>query len=247
MADDMTYFESLIQKVVALCMSASLPGVDQFVKAIDTDRLTPAEFVHVLTETATRTAGCSKYDPADSMAFASNLAGRVGGIYDRADADQTLDFLALMTAYMRPRAADFPPGMPSGKIAGELTKVAGLWLDAFLAVEAGIDPNWRADERMPDFQPPKPVPVRVGAAPETIRDPEVRSAYEGWLAERRVFLARQRAQTLFRQALETRREAFREYFQEIGPHLAGAGAELSQKATALRDETLRTSARFLVR
>jgi hypothetical protein len=246
MAEEMTYFETLMQKTVALCMSASLGGVGQFVEGIDTTRLTPTEYVHILAETATRTAGCSKFDPADSFAFASNLTNRVRGVYDRANADQTLDFIGLMTAYMRPNARDFAAGTSPEKAAEELAKAGAIWLDAFLAIEAGIDPNWTPDEQMPAFEPPKPVPVRPGVAPEAIRDPEVRAAYEAWLARRRVFLDRQRAQTLFRQALETRREAFQDYFEEIKPHLGEAGKALSQRAAALKDEALRNSVSFLL-
>jgi hypothetical protein len=245
MAEEMTYYETLIQKAVALCMSASLGGVGQFVKSIDPSRLTPTEYVHILAETASRTAGCSNYDHADGFAFASNLTDRVRGIYDRVDADQTLDFIRLMTLYMRPGVRNFPPGTPSETVSEELAKAAGIWLDAFLAIEAGIDPSWTANEQMPAFVPPKPVPVRAGVVPEAIRDPEVRAAYEAWLARRRTFLERQRAQNLFRQALETRREAFQDYFREIKPYIGTARMALSAKASALRDEGLRNSAAFL--
>ena len=55
-----------------------------------------------------------------------------------------------------------------------------------------------------------------------------------------------RKNELFRQALETRREAFQDYFEEIKPHLGEAGKALSQKAAALQDEALRNSVKFLL-
>jgi hypothetical protein len=151
-----------------------------------------------------------------------------------------------MAAYMRLPPKAFPPYFTDAERTRGLTEVAHRWLDAWLAMEAQIDPDWHADDRMRDFEPPKPVAVRIGVAPEAIADLEVRSAYEAWLAERRAFLERRRAQTLFRQARETRRESYLEYFAEIGPSLQPADDRLHKKMEQVQDPVLRTNLQALV-
>jgi len=236
----MDYFHTLMQHAAILCLSLSLKDAGTFLNGIDRTRLTPTQYITVLAETATRVAGCAKYDAADAFVFASNLTARVGGLYDPADADQSLSYLGLMTSYTRLEATDFTPDNASA----ELSKVAALWLAAWLAVDARIDPKWTPGQVFAPFQPSRPVLFHDGATPDSIDDPEVRREYERYLAGKEAFLRQERQQTLFRRAAERYAPEFKAYFtylDGIDPDILG---RLRTAAQRLKDRDLRSCFRL---
>lgn len=234
----MAYFETLMQQAAVICLSTSLDGAGAFVADIDSARLSQTEYLTVLAETATRVAGCAAYDPAGSFAFASDLAARVGGIYDPSDADQTLSYLRLLTTYMRIEPGDFP----EERAVPGLRRVAAAWLDAWQALESAVDPAWRPGTVFPPFSPSRPVAVSDGVAPSGIADPTVRAEYEAWLGRRQAFLRRERNQSLLRRAEERYAPEVADYLGDLRRFDPAVLAPLGDRVARIRNEAVRRAA-----
>lgn len=204
----MTYYTDLIREVATLCLSMSLVNSEAFVQAVDQQRLTPTEYIAVLTAAATRIGGCSNYEPTDAFAVAARVTESALASHEPTNGDQTLDLMSLITEYMR-----YPPdSFPADKVAEGMLSVFETWIDVWVGAEAAIDADWDANAFFPPFEHPD---VRDGQTPETIVNVEVRAAYERHLAEKQAFLARQRNQLLLRRALDQYRDSYIAYAREI--------------------------------
>lgn len=236
----MTYFETLMQQVAMLCLTTTISGVGEFVSNIDKTKLAQTQYVHLLSQIAERTAGCSNFDSTDSLAFASNITAQLLQIYDSKNADQTFDVMALITLYMQLKPNNFPVDMEKEKIQSELTKIAELWLEVWLKTEAEIDPNWTTSEVMQPFNPSKPILFNSGMSPEAISDPKVRIEYEQWLEKEKAFLSRQRSQTIFRQALNDLRIDYVDYLSDLKNHLGDTTDSIINKINTISDTKLKS-------
>ena len=231
----MSYYRELMQQAAALCLTMSLDDVGIFIEGVDQGRLARTHYLNLIAETAIRAAGCARYDSAESFAFASNLTARARALYDPVDADQTLTFIRLLTLYMRLDASHFAPD----NAGAELRKVADIWLDTWLAIEAVLDPAWKPGESYPPFQSSKPQSFRYGVSPQSIADPVFRREYIEYLSARDAFLQRERSQLLLHRAVERYGDEIASYFAElnaIDPEILG---RMQSKAAKLRSPDLR--------
>lgn len=204
----MTYYTDLTREIAMLCLSMSLGNAKAFVQAVDQQRLTQTEYIAVLKAAAIRIGGCGNYDSVDSYAAASRITEHALANYDPKNGDQTLDLMNLITAYM-----DYPPdSFPADKVAEGMLSVFATWMDVWVGAEAAIDPHWDANAVFPPFEHPS---VIDGQTPKSIVNVQVRSAYEHHLAQKQIFLARQRNQLLLRRALDHHRDRYTGYIREI--------------------------------
>lgn len=226
----MTYYTDLTREIAMLCLSLSLGNAEAFVHAVNQQRLTPTEYIAVLTAAATRIGGCSNYEPTDAFAAAARVTERALASYDPKSGDQTLDLMGLVTEYMR-----YPPdSFPVDKVAEGMLSVFETWIDVWVGAEAAIEADWDANAFFPPFEHPN---VRGGQTPESIVNVEVRAAYERHLAEKQAFLARQRNQQLLRRALDQYRDSYIAYAREI-PKTSAVTDRLRAQAKRVSDKIL---------
>lgn len=204
----MTYYTDLTREVATLCLSMSLGNAEAFVQTVEQQRLTQTEYIAVLTAAATRTGGCSNYEPTDAFAVAARVTERALTSYDPTNGDQTLDLIGLVTEYMRYPPNSFPPN----KVAEGMLSVFETWIDVWVGAETAIDADWDANAIFPPFEHSD---VIDGQTPETIVNTEVRVAYKLHLAEKQTFLTRQRNQHLLRRALNQYRDSYIAYARKI--------------------------------
>jgi len=226
----MTYYTNLIREIAMLCLSMSLANAEAFLQAVDRQRLTPTEYIAVLTEAATRIGGCSNYDPTDAFVAAARVTTRALANYDSANGDQTLDLMGLITEYMC-----YPPdSFPTDKLAEGMLSVFETWIDVWVGAEAAIEADWDANALFPFFEHPD---VIDGQTPGTIINVEVRAAYERHLAEKQAFLARRRSQQMLRRALDQYRDSYIAYVREI-PKSSAVADRLRALAERVSDQIL---------
>jgi len=134
----MTYYTDLIHEIAILCPSMSLGNAEAFVQAVDQQRLTPTEYIAVLTAAVTRIGGCPNYQPTAAFAVAARITEQTLTSYDPTNGDQTLDLMGLITEYMRYPADSFP----AEKVAEGMFSVFETWIDVWVGAEGAIDADW---------------------------------------------------------------------------------------------------------
>lgn len=232
----MSYYMDLMREVSTICLAMTLNNSERFVQNIDPKQLAPVEYVNLLGAAAGRIGGCAAYEPAEAAAAAARVAVRAGAVYDRANGEQTLVVIKLITRYLRYQTADFRKGE---EVAG-LTNMLKLWIEVWTRAESAIDLKWRADDTFPPFDPGRPHDVTEGQTPESVSDPTLRALYTAHLARKTQFLQRMRDQMLLRRALEEAREDYISYAGYLSK-VAGMRQPLDAAAAAVTDPSLKAA------
>lgn len=221
----MTYYADLTREIAMICLSMSLGGAEGFVDKVEVSKLSKTEYIAVLAASAVRIGGCANYDPSAAFAAASRMTERALATYDATSGDQTLDLMGLMTKYMR-----YPnESSPQGDTAQ--LEVFEVWINTWAKAEAQIDPSWSPQAAFPSFDDSR---VMNGQTADGIQDPQLKAKYEKHLADKDVFLKRNRDQTLLRRALEQYGSHFVRYAEDLRkvPNSAEALQSLAGRVTS---------------